>query len=113
MPIVYGGLLPKAYGTRNMDAQRCANTLKLLKQAFSFRKEPKTTTLTKSKPCSHVLSCSAMFNDLLWGGLCKMEGRSLHNYYRLTVGRFFLDRALHAIAFSALDIGVMYLWPWV
>ena len=39
----------------------CANTLKPLKQVFSFRKESKTTTLTKSKPYSHVLSCLAMF----------------------------------------------------
>ena len=41
------------------------------------------------------------------------ETRSLYNYYRLSVGRFSLDRALYAIAFSVLDIGVMYLWPWV
>ena len=44
-----------------MDAQRCANTLKPLKQVFSFRKESKTATLTKSKPCSYVLSCLALF----------------------------------------------------
>ena len=25
----------------------------------------------------------------------------------------FLDRALYVIVFSVLDIGVMYLWPWV
>ena len=45
------------------DAQ---NTLKPLKQVVSFRKESRTTTLTKSMPCSHVLNCIAMFNDLLW-----------------------------------------------
>ena len=87
--------------------------LKPLKQVFSFRKELKTTTLTNSKPYSHVSDCSAMFNDLLWRGLFKKESRSLHNYSRLSVGRFFLDRALYAIAFSVLDIGVMYLWSWV
>ena len=54
-----------------------------------------------------------MFNDLLWRGLCKKESLSLHDYYRLSVGRVVLDRALYAIAFSVLDIGVMYLWPWV
>ena len=78
MPIVYGGLLPKAYGTRSMDAQRCANALKPLKQVFYSRKESKTTTLTKSKPYSHVLTCSGRFNDLLWRGLCTKETRSLH-----------------------------------
>ena len=26
---------------------------------------------------------------------------------------FFFDRAFYAIAFSGLDIGVIYLWPWV
>ena len=60
MPIVYGGLLPKAYGT-SMNAQRCANAFKSLKQVFSFRNESKTTTLAKPKPCSYVLSCLAMF----------------------------------------------------
>ena len=43
------------------DARRCADTLKPLKQVFSFTNESKTTTLTKSKPYSHVLSCLAMF----------------------------------------------------
>ena len=75
---IYGGLLPKAYGT-NMDAQRRANTLKPLKQAFSFRNESKTTTLTKSKLCSHGLSCLAMFNDLVWRSRCKKESRSLQD----------------------------------
>ena len=49
-----------------------ANTLK---QVLSFRKESKTTKLSKSKPCSYVLSCLAMFNDLLWRGLCKKSLR--------------------------------------
>ena len=45
----------------------CANTLKPLKQVFSFTKESNTTTLTKLKPYTHVLSCSAMFtDDLFW-----------------------------------------------
>ena len=26
---------------------------------------------------------------------------------------FLLDRALYAITLSVLDIGVIYLWPWV
>ena len=80
MSVIDGGLLPKAYGT-SMDAQRCANTLKPSKQVFSFGNESKMTTLTKSKRCSHVLSCSAMFHGLLWRGLCKKESRSLHNYF--------------------------------
>ena len=49
--------------------------IKSLKQVFSFRKESKTTTPTKSKPCTHVLSCSAKFNDLLCRGLCKKKRR--------------------------------------
>ena len=64
-----------------MDAQRRTNTLKPLRQVFCFRKESKTTTLTKSNPCAHVLSCSATFNDLLCRGLCKKESQSLNNYY--------------------------------
>ena len=79
MPIVYGGLLLKDYGT-SVGAQRCANSLKSLKQVFSFGNESKTTTLTKSKPCSYVLSCSATFNGLLWRGLCKKECRRLYSY---------------------------------
>ena len=94
MLIVYGGLLLKAYGTR-MDAQRCANSIKSLKQVFSVRKESKTTTLTKPKLCSHVLICSAVIKDLL----CSLQEETLSLHY--------------AIAFSVLDIGVMYLWPWV
>ena len=83
VPNIYGGLLPKAYGTSIQDAHRCANTLQPLKQVFSFRNDSKTTTLTKSKPCSHVLSClskvfarsevdvcviiiSVVFFDFLW-----------------------------------------------
>ena len=61
-----------------MDAQRRANTLKPLKQVFCFRKESKTTTLTKSYPCAHVLGCSATFNNLLCRGFCKKESQSLH-----------------------------------
>ena len=79
-----------------MDAQRCENTLKRLKQVFSFREASKTK---KTVQLYHSLSCLTMFTD--------------HNYYRLSVGRFFLDRALYAIVFSVLDIGVIYLWPWV
>ena len=56
-----------------MEAQRRTNNLKPLKLVFSFSKGSKTTTPTKSMPCTHVLSCSAMFNDLLWRGLCKEE----------------------------------------
>ena len=44
-----------------------------LKPVFFFRKESKTTKLTKSKPCSHVLSCSAVLDLLLWRGLCTKE----------------------------------------
>ena len=61
MPFVYGGLLPKDYGTGSIDARRCANTLKTLNQVFSSMKESVMTTFTKSKPCSHVLSCLALF----------------------------------------------------
>ena len=60
MPNVYGGLLSKDYGTRSIDARRCANTLKPLNQVFSFWKESKPTTFTELKPCSHVLSCLVM-----------------------------------------------------
>ena len=42
------------------------------------------------------------------------EGKSKFAYtIDFSVGRFFLDRALYVIVFSVLDIGVMYLWPWV
>ena len=42
------------------------------------------------------------------------EGKSKFAYtIDFPVGRFFLDRALYVIVFSVLDIGVMYLWPWV
>ena len=47
-----------------MQIQRRANTLKPLKLVFSFRKGSKRVTLTKSNPCTHVVSCSVMFNDL-------------------------------------------------
>ena len=57
---MYGGRLLKTYGA-SVDAQRCAKVLKPLKQWFSFRKESKTTTLTKSKPCSHHQSYLAIF----------------------------------------------------
>ena len=46
---------------------------KALKQAFSFGNESKTTALTKSKLSSHVLSCLAMFDDILWRSLCKED----------------------------------------
>ena len=58
---MYGGRLPKDYGTRSIDARRCANTLKPLNQVFSFKKESKMTTFTESKPWNHVLSCLSMF----------------------------------------------------
>ena len=48
---------------------------KALKQAFSFGNESKTKTLTKSKLSGHVLSCLAMFNDILWRSLCKKDSR--------------------------------------
>ena len=85
-----------------MDAQRCANTLEPLKQVFSFRKVLKTTTLTKSKPCSHVLSCLAGFYS-------KVFARSEFEVSLTFRGPFFiLDGALCAIVFSVLDIGVIY-----
>ena len=93
-----------------MDARKCADTLKPSKQVFLSRKSQRRQRLLK---CSHVEIFSARFNDLLWRGLCVKESRSLHNCYRLSVGRFSLQRALYAIAFSVLDVGVMYLWPWV
>ena len=74
MPNIYFGRLPKAYGI-SMCAQRCANTLNHLKQVFSFGNESKTTALTKSKLSGRVLSCLAMFNDILSRGLCKKESR--------------------------------------
>ena len=50
--------------------------VKALKQAFSFgNNESKATALTKSKRSGHVLSCLAMFNDILWRSLCKKESR--------------------------------------
>ena len=48
---------------------------KALKQAFSFGNESQTTALPKSKLSGHVLSCLAMFNDILWRSLCKKESR--------------------------------------
>ena len=62
MQTVYGELLSKIYGTTSIDI--CAKMHKYFKPLsllFSFRKESKTTTFTKSKPCSHVSSCLAMF----------------------------------------------------
>ena len=55
VPITYGRLLLIAYAA-SMDAQLDAQT----------------TTLTKSKPCSHVLSCLAIVLSL---GLCKRRNR--------------------------------------
>ena len=58
----------------------------------------------------------SMFNDLL----CKVfAGREVEIAKLITAicfvfpGVFLLDRALYAITFSVLDIGVTYLWPWV
>ena len=79
-----------------MDAQRCANTLEPLKQAFSFRKVLKTTTLTKSKPCSHVLSCLACFIAMY------LQEANLKFALTFRGPFFFLDRALCAIVFSVL-----------
>ena len=83
------------------------------KQVFSFRKESSTTTLTKSKPCGHVFSCLAMFNDFLMARreveVCISKNCGLF----LLSWAFLLDRALYAITFSVLDKGVTYLWPWV
>ena len=59
-----------------MDAQRCAKTSKPLKQVFAFGEESKTTMLIKSKPCCLVLSCLAMFNDLLYDKVLEEEGES-------------------------------------
>ena len=70
-----------------MDAQRCANTLKPSKQVFSFRKESKTTVLTKSKPSCHVLSCLAMLHSKLFAkselDVCIINNRCL---FILSVG---------------------------
>ena len=45
---MYGGRLLKAYGA-SMDAQRCANSLKSLKQWFSFRN-------SQRRPCLLIQS---------------------------------------------------------
>ena len=57
---------------------RCANTVQPVKNMSSFGKESKTITLIKSKLCRHVLSCSAMFNDLMTRPL--QEGKSKFAY---------------------------------
>ena len=49
---------------------------------LSFRKESKTTKLSKSEPCSHVLSCLAMFNDPLWRGLRKKSGSMVCKHFK-------------------------------
>ena len=73
MPNIYGGCLPKAYGTSMVVKLR--KQFKALEQAFSFGNESNTTALTKPKPSGHVLSCLAMFNDILWRSLCMKESR--------------------------------------
>ena len=83
-----------------------ANTLKPLKQVLSSRKESKTTKLSKSKPCN-VLSCLRMVYSKVFD-VCIFDV-----CITLSFRAPFLDRALYAIAFSVLDIGVIYLWPWV
>ena len=89
-----------------------ANTLKPLKQLLSLRKELKTTKLSKPKPCNNVLSCLAMFYSKVFA---RNEFHVCITLSFLTFRAPFvvLDRALYAIAFSVLDIGVIYLWPWV
>ena len=57
---------------------------KALKQAFSFGNKSKTTALTKSKPSGHVLSCLAMFNDVLWRSRGKKESRKKASLSMLT-----------------------------
>ena len=90
-----------------MDAQRCANTLKSLKQVFSFRKESKTTTLNKSKP---YFSCLAIFYNKVFArrnfDVCIIIITVVLLTFRGPF--FFLDRALYVIAFSVLDTGVIY-----
>ena len=107
----------QSLGYGSIDAQKCANTSNLLKQVFSFRKKTKMTTPTKSKPSSFVLSCLAMFKDLLYGKV--FASREVKVCITMTVVFFYfpwaflLNRALHAITLSVLDIGAIYLWPWV
>ena len=43
----------------------------------------------------------------------KKRIRRLHNYDNCCPFDFPWAGALYAIAFSVLDIGVIYLWPWV
>ena len=69
-----------------LTVQRCANTLKPLRQVSSFRKESKTTTFTKSKPSGHVLSCLDMF---LARSLALLEGNSTS--FLTFRGPFFLE----------------------
>ena len=52
MPNIYGGRLPKAYGTSMVVKLR--KQFEALEQAFSFGNESHTTALTKSKPSGHV-----------------------------------------------------------
>ena len=71
---------------------RCAKMrkrFKALNQVFSFRKVSKTTTFTKSKPCSHVLSCLATFNlQVLVAGILLFEVCVIKNccFFLLSVG---------------------------
>ena len=99
MPILYGGLLPKAYGA-SMDAKSRANDLKPSKQLFSFRKDSKATTLGKSKPCIHSrFKLLAMFYCKVFDVWVNIITVACFNFREPF---FFLDRALYAIAFSAL-----------
>ena len=87
-----------------MDAQRCANTLEPLKQMFSFKEGLKTTTLTKSKPCNHL----SFYVVKLCFIARSLQGANPNFALTFRGPFFFLDRALCAIVFSVLDIGVIY-----
>ena len=86
------GFLFKAYGA-SMDAQRCSNTLK---QVLTFGKESKTTILTTKYQIR--LSFFAMFYS-------KVFASSEFDFAYNNCCLFF---TFCAIAFSVLDMGVIY-----
>ena len=58
---------------------------------------PLVTLVRDREQRRHVLSLLVIYKFNFW----------------LSVGRFFLVRALYAITLSVLDVAVVYLWPWV
>ena len=68
--------------------------------------------LTKSKPYSHRVSCLAKVNGLLWQLGLKFASLIAVVFYNFSLA-FLFDRALYVITLSVLDVGVIYLWPWV